>query len=355
MQAAATLARFLETPENHAAFTAIQDVVSACRAKAARGLIMPLVLHGPGGTGKTHLATALVHELMRHDVTLALRQISANDWKVLLPPPQPRPFGTPSRFADAATDEHEEPSWLTDAHSADFLVIEDVQYVPARAAEALVQLLDARQAHELPTLLTARFGPRQLAQQSPRLGARLTARLAAGLVIALEPLQSSSRLLLLQEFAQRRQLAIRSEILQWLATHLTGGGRQLEGAIAQLDTLGKLQRQPLQLADIRPHFRAQVDALRPSIERIVQHVAGHFGVEPAEMSSRRRLRSILVPRQISMYLARKLTRHSLQQIGASLGGHDHSTVLHACRKIENTIQQDALLSGSVRQLHAELS
>ena len=355
MQSAPTLARFLGTDENRAALTAIQDVVSAFRAGATLGLTTPLLLHGPGGTGKTHLAAALIHELMRHEVTLTLRQISANDWKVLLPPAQPRSSATPSRFADAALNGDEEQGWLAEAHGADFLVIEDVQHMPVRAAEAMVQLLDARQAHQLPTLVTARFGPRQLARLVPRLGARLTARLAAGLVIALEPLQPDSRLRLLQEFAQRRQLAVGPEILPWLATHLSGGGRQLEGAVAQLHTLGKLQRQTLRLADIRPHFRAQIDALRPSVERIAELVGRHFCIEPNELRTRRRLRSILVPRQISMYLARRLTRLSFQQIGALLGGHDHSTVMHACQKIEVALQRDALLSGTVRQLHAELT
>jgi chromosomal replication initiator protein len=354
MQIAPTLGRFLVVPENRAAFLAIEAIGAAFQTNLAHRLVTPLMLHGPGGAGKTHLATALIHELMRQNVQLGVRQMVANDWKMLL---MQRPSNTPegaSRSGDSTRDPSETPTWLAEARAADFLVVEDLHHLPSGAAEAMVQLLDERQGHHLPTLGTSRFGPRQLAQRSPRLGERLTSRLAAGLVVALAPLQADSRLRLLQEFAQRRQLAVGLDILRWLATHLAGGGRQLEGVVAQLDTLAKLQRRPLQLADIRPHFRAQMEALQPSVERIVEQVGGHFGIEPADLYSRRRLRSILLPRQISMYLARRLTGLSMKQIGARLGGHDHSTVLHACRKIEDASRRDALLSGAIRQLQGEL-
>ena len=348
MHAAATLSRFLVTVENRAAWLAIHDVVGAFQARTPDRLALVVLVHGPGGTGKTHLCGGLVKELTRCDAARTIQQISANDWKTLLPPPPPKEFKTANVVQQTEGDALSQ--WLDEARGCDLLVIEDAHHLPARAAEALVQLLDTRQAQQLPTLLTARYGPRQLG-----LPARLTTRLAGGLVVGIEPLQAPSRLQLLQEFAQRRQLAVDPAILQWLAAHLTGGGRQLEGAIGQIDTLSRLQRQPLRLADIRPHFRAQVDALRPSVERIVQHVGRHFHVQPEEMLSRRRLRAILVPRQIGMYLARRLTGLSLKQIGTSFGGHDHTTVLHACRKIERAVQHDALFGGAVRQLHAELA
>lgn len=350
MQPNATLSKFIVTPENRAAWLAIDEIAAGFRAGHAARLCTLVFIHGNGGTGKTHLTTGLIKELGRIRGTVLLQQIAANDWKTLLPPPAPpKQFKNPS-LIPAPPKQEEEPSWLAEARQADFLAVEDIQHLPERAAEALTQLLDARQARRLPTLVTSRCGPRHLP-----FSARMTSRLAAGLVVGLEPLQAPSRLLLLKEFAQRRQLAIDAEILPWLATHLTGGGRQLEGAVAQLHTLTKLQRRMLCLADVRPHFQAQIDALRPSVERIVQHVGGYFHVEPRELQSRRRLRAILLPRQIGMYLARCLTRLSLKQIGASFGGLDHTTVLHAYRKIEDAMERDPLLSGTVRQLQSELA
>jgi chromosomal replication initiator protein len=353
MHPAGSLSRFLQMAENRAAWAAIQDIAAAFRADAARQLNALVVLHGPSGAGKTHLAAGLVNELTRVAPALVCQHVSADDLKTLLPARQRPECDVAS--PDSADDADSSPDWLTEARHCDFLVLEDLHHLSGRAAEEIVQLLDVRQARRLPTLATSRHGPRQLALTSPRLPARLTSRLAAGLVVALDSLSPASRLQLLEEFAQRRQLAVAPEILHWLAVHLTGGGRQLEGAIAQLDTLTKLQRQPLKLADVRPHFRAQVDALRPSVERIVARVGDHFHVDPRELVMRRRLRAILVPRQICMYLARQLTSLSLKQIGASFGGHDHTTVLHACRKVEDALATDAILSGAVKQLHAELA
>lgn len=155
--------------------------------------------------------------------------------------------------------------------------------------------------------------------------------------------------------AQQRQLAVSPEILAWLAEHLTGGGRQLEGAILQLETISKLRRQALDLKNVAAHFRPQVEAIRPTVERIAGHVGDYFQLEPKQLQSRRRYRSILLPRQVGMYLARQLTRLSLDQIGTYFGGRDHTTVLHACRKVTLILKEDAVLSGAVRQIHAALA
>jgi len=101
-------------------------------------------------------------------------------------------------------------------------------------------------------------------------------------------------------------------------------------------------------------FRIEAEAQRTTVERIVQRVGQYFQVAPRQMKSRDRSRGSLLPRQVGMYLARLLTGLSLEQIGAYFGGRDHSTVLHACRKVEQALTQDVNLSGAVRQLHAEL-
>jgi len=91
------------------------------------------------------------------------------------------------------------------------------------------------------------------------------------------------------------------------------------------------------------------------VERIAQRVGRQFQLDPRRLQARDRSRHILLPRQVSMYLARQLTELSLEQIGEHLGGRDHSTVLHACRKVQEALGSDPALSGIVRQLHADLS
>jgi chromosomal replication initiator protein len=111
----------------------------------------------------------------------------------------------------------------------------------------------------------------------------------------------------------------------------------------------------LTLDSVREQFQVQVEAGKPTVERIVRRVSDYYRVEPRQLKSARRQRRLMLPRQISMYLARQLTPLSLQQIGACFGGRDHSTVLYAYRKVEEAMRRDVALSSAVQQIHAELA
>jgi chromosomal replication initiator protein len=144
-------------------------------------------------------------------------------------------------------------------------------------------------------------------------------------------------------------------VLEWLAEHLPGSARQLEGALARLKTLGKLAGAAPTPAVLAEHFRDDLDARRLTVEGIVRRVSRYFRVELDQLQSRSRVRHALVPRQVGMYLARRLTPLTLREIGSFFGGRDHSTVLHACRKVEAALTHDAALSGAVHQLQADLA
>ena len=327
MPTRSALPRFLATPENRSALAAIQDVLFALNANGGDMLPNPLFLHGPSGSGKTYLVATLAKELATCGIHVCL--MSAND------------------FADQND--------LAEPREADLLIVEDLQHLPTRYVETLIQMLDARLRVRGPTIFTALHGPSNLTHRGARAPHRLTNRLAGGLVVAVEPMQAASRRRLLVVLAERARLGVGAEILQWLAEQLTGGGRQLDGAIRQLKILQRLQKKPLRLDDIREHFRAQVEAKTPTVQRITDHVSGYYQVAPRHLLSPRRSRDVLLPRQVSMYLARQLTSLSLQKIGKYFGGRDHKTVQHACRRIEEAMKADAALSGAVRQLHAELA
>jgi chromosomal replication initiator protein len=180
---------------------------------------------------------------------------------------------------------------------------------------------------------------------------RLTTRLCGGLVVRLYPLSPGSRRVFLRERAARRGLKLSNDVLDWLAEHLPGSGRQLDGALTRLATLTDT---PLTVETLAEQFRTEADASRPSVESIAQRVGRYYRIEPEDLQSADRRRHALLPRQVGMYLARRLTPLSLKQIGAYFGGRDHATVLHACRKVADALNRDAALFGAVRQLQADL-
>ncbi len=322
-----TLARVLALPENRSALVAIQDLLFTLTEPSRRSCADPLFLHGPSGCGKTFLVSALAEELA--SCGICVFKMSAND------------------FA-AESD-------IGAAKQADLLIVEDLQHLPLRSVDSFIRLIDERGHFERPTIFSALVGPGRLQHRGTPYPQRLTSRLGAGLVVALDPLQAPSRRRLLKSLAEETKMAIAPDILNWFATHLTGGGRQLQGAIRQFKALQRLQTKPLRLADIRAHFRTPLEAGALTVQRIAERVSGYFHVAPKRLQSARRSRDVLLPRQVSMYLARQLTDLSLQKIGKFFGRRDHKTVHHACLKIEEVIKTDAVLSGAVRQMRAELA
>ena len=327
-----TFANWISLAENQAARLAVERVSDCVCGRGPRRAINPLFLHGPAGSGKSHLAAALLADVTQRSPDLQVGLLAAGDFAALLLPEGNR----------------EE---LKAARQADLLVLEDVQHLPARVEEAFVYLMDRGLARGQQIVCTASAGPARLTH----LPARVTSRLGSGLVVGLESLSPESRRVFLQERGERRGLNVGTDVLTWLADHVGGSARQLEGAIVRLASLTRRGEQPRDVETLAELFQVEALVGRPTVERIAQRVSRYFQVEPRQLQARSRSRQTLLPRQIGMYLARQLTELSLQQIGAYFGGRDHSTVLHACRKVEKALAHDVHLSGAVRQLHADLA
>jgi chromosomal replication initiator protein len=172
--------------------------------------------------------------------------------------------------------------------------------------------------------------------------------------VGIQPYQFSSRLEILREKAQRRQLALPADVLAWIAHHSGGSLRQLEGALAQVEALGRELKQLPDLRQVAEYVGCHLGSEKPTVEGIADRVSRYFGVKRHDVQSKQRYRELLLPRQVSMYLARRLTNLSLADIGSFFGGRDHSTVLHACRKVEQAICSDPAVDGAIKELHSEL-
>ncbi len=351
-----TFANWIALAENEAARLAVERVADCVCGRGPRRAINPLFLYGSAGSGKSHLVSALLAEVTQRSPDLQVALLAAGDFEALLlpeAPPTPTlpPTGGEGKEAPSPLVGEGRGGGMKTLRQSDLLIVEDVQHLPPRVEEAFVHLIDRGLARGQQLVCTALAGPAQLSH----LPARVTSRLGSGLVVGLAALSPESRQLFLHEYTKRRDLTVRADVLAWLAEHLPSSVRQLEGAVARLAGLTRLHGQTLDVETLAEHFGVEAEANRPTVERIAQRVGRYFQVEPRQLQARSRTRGTLLPRQIGMYLARQLTELSLQQIGAYFGGRDHSTVLHACRKVEKALARDVHLSGAVRQLHADLA
>ena len=240
-----------------------------------------------------------------------------------------------------------------DLLDCDLLAIEDIQHLVPRTADAAADLIDRRAARRRATVVTASTGPAGLGHL-PR---RLTSRLAAGLVVQLEPLSAASRRLILADAASTKNVRLAAEALDWLAEQATGGGvRATLGLLQNLAQVAKAFPGPLTRADVQ---QALAETGLPTstgcdVPTIVKRVAAAFGVSEKDMLGASRLRGVLKPRQVAMYLARELTGLSLPRLGAAFGGRDHTTVLHSCRKVESEMASNLALAKQVGDVRAGL-
>jgi chromosomal replication initiator protein len=321
--------RFLVLPENRSAVRAAKAVARALPA-GRRPPFSPLVLHGPPGTGKTHLAATLAVRLSEGPGVVTTRTVAAGDLA--------RSADGEAGFADP------------DLLACDLLVLEDVQHLPAKAADPVCDLLDRRASRRKAVVAMAGAGLSHLPQ-------RLTSRLASGLVVQLEPLGPASRRVVAESAAEALGLRLTPDALDRLAARATGGGvRPLLGVLGNLAQVAADYPGPLDRTAVDEILAGtgQPTSAGPDATAIVKRVALAFGVTEKELLGPSRLRSVMVPRQVAMVLVRELCGLSLPRIGAVFG-RDHTTVLHALRKVAADMTTDERLVGVVRQLRAELS
>lgn len=307
--AAEKQARFIELPENQLAARAVQRL-----ARGSGGMLA--TIHGPAGTGKSLLARWLLRRITGTASPRSVRLMSARE----LP-------GESS----------------AELRALDLLIIDDLQYLPAHAAELLNLVLDERGRRRRGTLLLANAAPNRLR----RLPHRTLDRIAGGLVAAIEPYGPKSRRRILERHARQRGTVLDADALDWLAAR-PGGVRQMLGTLAALaaDSRGK----HITLGDAQ----AAAAGDRAGVDRIVRRVAETFGVKVKEVLGQSRLRSVLLPRHVAMYLARELASLPLPRIGEHFG-RDQSSVQHAVEKVRLAITADRELAGTVRQLKLELA
>ncbi len=316
-----TFDTFVPGPTNEFAHAVARRVASW-----ADGHFNPVLFHAPYGFGKTHLMNALAWEAAR----------ARPDKRVI--------YLTAERFLATfvkAVMERSTTAFKDELRAADLLLIDDAHFVAGKSStqEELFQTLTALVGDGRRVVLSSDRPPAALDEMD----ARLRSHLAAGLVCGIEPADRSLRLSILERklvvLCQQqglRPITARPDVLEFMADRFVDSVRELEGALNTLvarcgEGLARVTLDEAQ-AVLRPHLRTTEK--RITVDDIQKAVAEHYGLKQADLLCERRNRAIARPRQTAMWLCKQLTTRSLPDIGRRFGGRDHTTVLHAVRRIE---------------------
>lgn len=326
---------FVEGNSNQLARAAAETV-----AKNPGGTYNPLFIYGDVGLGKTHLMHAIGNEILKNnpeakvlylhserfvaDMVKALQTNSINEFK---------------RFY----------------RSLNALLIDDIQFFAGkdRSQEEFFHTFNALLEGQQQIILTSDRYPKEIVGMEER----LKSRFGWGLTVAVEPPELETRVAILISKAEQSNIELPYEIAFFIAKRIRSNVRELEGALRRVIANAHFTGKPITIEFVHESLRdllALQDKL-VTIENIQKTVAEYYKVKVADILSKRRSRSIARPRQMAMALSKELTNHSLPEIGDHFGGRDHTTVIHACRKVKELVQDDSDFAEDYKNLLRILS
>jgi chromosomal replication initiator protein len=299
----------------------------------------PLFLYGGVGLGKTHLMHAIAWHIRKRSPERRVIYLSAEKFMY--------------QFVRALRDKNTM-AFKEQFRSVDVLMIDDVQFISGKDStqEEFFHTFNALVDQNHQVVVSADKSPSDLEGMEER----MKSRLGWGLVADIHPTTYELRLGILQAKAERMKDEIPVKVLEFLAHKITSNVRELEGALNRIAAHGTLIGRPITLETTQEllHDLLRANDRRVTIEEIQKRVAEHFNVKVSDMHSARRSRGVARPRQVAMYLSKLLTPRSLPEIGRKFGGRDHTTVMHAVRRVEELRASDASFAEDVELLRRML-
>jgi chromosomal replication initiator protein len=312
----------------HAASMAVAD-------KPARSY-NPLFVYGGVGLGKTHLLHAIGNAC--HQQGLQVLYVSSEEF-------------TNDLINSIRT--HTTPAFRERYRRIDVLLIDDIQFISGKEStqEEFFHTFNTLYGQDKQIVISSDRPPKAMVT----LEERLRSRFEWGLSVDIQPPDLETRMAILRSKAERTGRQVPNEIIEAIARLIQSNIRELEGSLTRVLAFADLSGSPLTrelvniaLADLAP----QRSAIRP--DHVIKIVANTFGISAEQLLGRDRSREIVLPRQIAMYLMRQEANSSLPQIGATLGGRDHSTVIHACSKVADMIERDDQFRRQIMQIRENL-
>jgi chromosomal replication initiator protein len=300
----------------------------------------PLFLYGGVGLGKTHLMHAIGWHIRQRFPERRVVYLSAEKFMYQ--------FIRALRFKDTM-------AFKEQFRSVDVLMIDDIQFIAGKEStqEEFFHTFNALCDQNRQIIVSGDRSPSDL----EGIEERMRSRLGWGLVADIHPTDFELRLSILQAKAEKNGLTnIPQEVLEFLARRITSNVRELEGALNRISAYASLVGKPVTVTSAQEVLQDLLRAndRKVTIEEIQKRVAEHYSIRFADMHSPRRARAVARPRQVAMYLAKQLTSRSLPEIGRKFGGRDHTTVMHAVRKIEELREIDAAFAEDIDLLRRKL-
>lgn len=331
-----TFDAFVVGPSNqlaHAASRAVADIPA--------NKYNPLFIYGGVGLGKTHLVHAIGHRI---------RELHPS-WRILYLKTETFMNEYINCIRNGKIDEFRRKY----RERCDVLLMDDIQFLAGkdRTQDEFFHTFNSLFESHRQIVLTADKYPHEI----PDLEERLRSRFQSGLIADIQPPELETRIAILKKKAEMDNIALPDDVAIYLATNIKSNVRELEGLLIRVAAFAGLQEQSITIEfakETLKNFLTQA-AHSLTIEAVQKEVANYFNVKLADMKSQKRHQAIARPRQIAMYLARKLCKASYPELGQKFGGKDHTTVLSACRKIEQLVGSDPKTRHTVEELERHLS
>jgi chromosomal replication initiator protein len=331
-------------------YTFDQFVTGPCNrlAHAASGAVAdqpgkaynPLFVHGGVGLGKTHLLQAISQTVLERNNDARILYLSCDNFV--------------NQFINAVGS-GDMNNFRNRYRNVDMLVIDDIHFLAghARTQEEFFHTFNTLYQQHKQIVLSADCSPSEI----PELEERLVSRFNWGLVCAIDRPCYETRVAILRKKAAMRSLSIPDDVINYAAARIENNTRELEGAITKIQGMAMLTGGVITMELARAAL-GEADALREkriTMQEIFDRVTAYFNIKVSDLQSKKRNQSIAFPRQICMFLARKHTRYSLEEIGGYFGGRDHTTVLHGVRTIDRQVKVDREVAQQVNHLDAQLT
>ncbi len=329
-----TFASFISGSSNQFAYAAARAVASNPATT-----YNPLFIYGGVGLGKTHLINAIGNAILEENPDMRVCYYTSEKFMNELI----------NSLRYAKMDE-----FRKKFRSMDVLLIDDVQFIAGkeRTQEEFFHTFNALYESHKQIVVTSDKFPKEI----PGLEERLRSRFEWGLIADIQAPDVETKQAILKMKAEQNGIDLPENVALFLANSVSSNIRELEGYLVRLGAYASLTSTPITLAMAREVLKnILVEKRRElSIEEIQKTVATHFGIKVSDLKSAKRLKALVLPRQVAMYLCRQLTSCSYPDIGDKFGGKDHSTIIHAIKKIESKMAEDMQLSATVASIRSSL-